>query len=163
MNNITDIELGWLAGILEGEGSFVLGTTPKGYPRYEVTVSMTDEDVINELLRITGMGRIYGPYKKKKVQWKPSWKWSVVKEADVKDLCLRVKPLMYRRRRLQINRLLTVLYQRRNERQIPKLIYEHYGKYRVIVKGRRLGTHDTYEDAREVRDRELRRLSGQAS
>jgi|SRR6185436_1993091 len=46
---ISEIDLSWLAGLLEGEGSFMMGrNTVKGkiylYPK--ITVTMTDRDVI---------------------------------------------------------------------------------------------------------------------
>lgn len=50
--NINDVELAWLAGILEGEGSFMMGRNIVGgkvyfYPR--VVVTMTDRDVIDRV------------------------------------------------------------------------------------------------------------------
>jgi hypothetical protein len=46
-------ELHWLAGLLEGEGSFTAG--PPSSPRMPViSVNMTDEDVVARLGRIPG-------------------------------------------------------------------------------------------------------------
>ena len=168
MNDLSDLELGWLVGILEGEGCFSFSKTQKGFWRFEVSVNMTDEDVIYALPRITGLGNIYGPQRKKKEHWKPSWKWAVVKEEDVKDLCVRVKPHMHGRRRVQIHRLLTTLYYKRWNREAPKLVYyapkyNRTNPYKVKVKGNHIGCYATEEAAIFARDRELQRLGGKAS
>lgn len=53
-----DVELAWVAGLLEGEGSFMLkragGRTVRNLPR--VTCSMSDLDVIHKLHRVVGFG-----------------------------------------------------------------------------------------------------------
>lgn len=51
---ISDLELGWLAGILEGEGSFSKG--PPSKPRMSrIQMQTTDEDVISRVARILGV------------------------------------------------------------------------------------------------------------
>jgi len=57
---MSDFELGWVCGILEGEGCFFVTTRrtakygPYLYAR--VTVCRTDRDVLEQLQRVTGVG-----------------------------------------------------------------------------------------------------------
>lgn len=98
---MTDQELGWVAGVLEGEGCFDYNRTPK-YPR--VRAEMTDEDVIDRLHRLVG-GRKHAP-KKRKGHWKQSY-GLIVNGAEAVALMEAVLPLMGERRRAKIERLLT--------------------------------------------------------
>jgi len=49
---MTAPEAAWLAGILEGEGSFLSGKS------IAIQVTMTDLDVLERLQPITGLGRV---------------------------------------------------------------------------------------------------------
>ncbi len=53
---ISDLEIGWLAGILEGEGCFLMRSRHKN--SQSVNIESTDEDVINKVAliveRLTG-------------------------------------------------------------------------------------------------------------
>lgn len=56
---ISDYELAWLAGLLEGEGSFMLDRNHQAgrvhrYPK--IVVGMTDRDVIEHAARLFGTG-----------------------------------------------------------------------------------------------------------
>jgi hypothetical protein len=55
---MTTLELAWLAGLLEGEGSF--GSDSADYPSVQIT--MTDRDVISRVARAFGSTE-RGPYK----------------------------------------------------------------------------------------------------
>ena len=66
-------EAAWLAGILEGEGSFLV----KGHRAAAIqVVIMTDRDIIDRLVVVTGVGRIHG-YAPVKAHYKPAWDWHV--------------------------------------------------------------------------------------
>lgn len=49
---MTEIELAWLAGLLEGEGWFGIDRTGKGRPA--IKVNMTDQDVIERVADLLG-------------------------------------------------------------------------------------------------------------
>jgi hypothetical protein len=66
---MNDLELAWIAGLLEGEGSFLINS--KGQPK--VSCSMTDEDVLLKLQSLCG-GSIC-QQKAVKEHWKPIWIW----------------------------------------------------------------------------------------
>jgi hypothetical protein len=50
-------EIAWAAGLFEGEGTFTWD-----YGRAQLRVKMTDLDVLEKLLDIWSVGKVYGPY-----------------------------------------------------------------------------------------------------
>jgi hypothetical protein len=94
---MTELEVGWLVGILEGEGHF---RSSYGNPRIEV--KMTDEDVIRRLREVTGVGRVYGPFDSGNPRWRPSWNWNVARKDEALYLCKLIQRFMGNRRQAQI-------------------------------------------------------------
>lgn len=92
-----DLELGWVAGYLEGEGSFLLRT---GCSRPVVRVSCTDLDTLERLQGAVG-GRIY-PVTKRQPHWKDAWVWQLSGAEEAASLMKVIKPLMGNRRQNQI-------------------------------------------------------------
>jgi len=103
-----DIELAWLAGLLEGEGSFALRPAGKGVnsPRNLpwTKVAMTDLDVIHKAHRVAGFGRVSTA--------KPDAKgcimhiWESADRELVPDLLRRLLPHMGNRRGERIREVL---------------------------------------------------------
>lgn len=93
--------IGWAAGLLEGEGSFILR---KGQ-RPEVRCAMTDEDVVRRLGRVLGCGGVYGPFEKyfNGARVKDQWVFSCQSQRDSVDLMLELRPWMGSRRQAQID------------------------------------------------------------
>lgn len=109
MNEINETQLAWIAGILEGEGSFVEKHVKKGGRNYyyaKIQCGMTDEDVVRRLHTLTGVGNVNGPSVPRKAGHKPMWHWSVGAQADVIPLLRALKPLMGKRRSEKIAYLL---------------------------------------------------------
>lgn len=116
MNEITSINLGWLAGIIEGEGWFVRNKSTG----LQVCVAMTDYDTIERLKQITGAGRINerkfnSPNKKDQLQW------TVGKRSDVVAILTQILPLMSIRRSQQIQEVLDIAKVRDEEVERRKL------------------------------------------
>lgn len=64
---ITDIDAAWLAGLLEGEGSFLF-PSPSCYPsQVGVSLQMTDEDVVARV------GRLIGATYRRSIPPNPAW------------------------------------------------------------------------------------------
>jgi hypothetical protein len=95
MNDLTERDLGWLAGILEGEGCFSISQTGT----VQVRVAMTDEDVVRRCQAVTGIGVIL---QQRQQQRQQMWRWSVNRARDVIDLLALVRPLMGQRRQTKI-------------------------------------------------------------
>lgn len=94
----------WLAGLLEGEGSFMKGTPSKPQiPR--IHLKMTDNDIIERAANILKVS-YYGPYKVKSknsdIEYKPHYiMWGLGKRAV--ELMKQLRPLMGERRQGQID------------------------------------------------------------
>ena len=100
---MSDIELGWLAGILEGEGSFgayVRSDRPKSVV-LQVRVVMVDVDVVERLRDVTEIGTIRFQESRRPSE-QPTCHWSVHRKSDVLDLLTAILPLMGARRRERI-------------------------------------------------------------
>ncbi len=97
--NLTEADRQWLAGYLEGEGSF-LRPTPSSPNRCIVQVAATDEDVI---ARVAAMwGQTYHRSDPKPGIWKPNYRVQIRGHAAA-ALMEQLRPLMGERRRQQID------------------------------------------------------------
>ncbi len=95
-------ELHWLAGLLEGEGSFMAG--PPSSPRLPViAVNMTDRDVMVRVGRI--FERKVHVVRPRNARWRTSYQVRVNGRSAVHWMTL-LKPLMGSRRQAQIDRAL---------------------------------------------------------
>lgn len=96
---MTAAEIAWVAGIIEGEGSFCYKNG------VAIQVTMTDQDVIERLQRITGLGRIYA-IKPRAEHHKPAWMWSVQRRAHIRHIIRCTLPWLGDRRTVAARRLL---------------------------------------------------------
>lgn len=55
---MTDLELAWLAGLLEGEAAFCHERYEEKYTRAVISIKMTDRDVIERVADLVGGQRI---------------------------------------------------------------------------------------------------------
>ncbi len=96
---VASCDLHWLAGLLEGEGSFLKG--PPSAPRYPVlALQMTDEDVV---ARVAAMfDRRVGCWRPPEDRWLPTY---VVRITGSKAVAwmTELRPLMGHRRQMQID------------------------------------------------------------
>ena len=93
------LEQAWLAGLLEGEGSFMCG--PPSKPNLPVIhISTTDKDIIDRV------GAIFGTkpqrVRSRKAHWKQAYACRV-KGKPARELMESLRPLMGHRRREQID------------------------------------------------------------
>ena len=97
---VNDIELGWLAGVFEGEGCLSLARTyGKRIDRWWAGVVMSDEDVMHRFHQLIGVGTITGPYTRtNRPTDKPLWKWQIAAQEDVLNFCALMQPYMGERR-----------------------------------------------------------------
>jgi len=92
-------DLAWLAGLLEGEGSFMKGPpSESNLPR--MRVQMTDADVIERAAHLMGVSAV--SVKAAQVGWKDSFV-AQVKGAGAVSLMRLLQPRMGQRRRGQID------------------------------------------------------------
>lgn len=94
---MTGVEIAWVAGIFEGEGTIGFSNASS----VQVQVRMSDEDIVRRLKDVTGLGHVTGPYGGIGRN-KPLWCWHVGAKRDVARLLLAVCPLLGARRRERV-------------------------------------------------------------
>lgn len=100
---MTDMELGWLAGVFEGEGC-VTASWPHGHLQYQAKVEMSDEDIVRRFHQVIGVGTVRAkrsyPYEISKDgrPWKPMWTWVIGTQEGLLNFCALLQPMMGTRR-----------------------------------------------------------------
>lgn len=89
-------ETAWVAGIIEGEGTFFLDK--RGFSK--IKVAMTDLDVLERLQEWTGCGNITGPVLRGK--YKPIYSWTVTSLDEFLVVAEAVEPWLLLRRYQQL-------------------------------------------------------------
>ena len=89
---MTRIEVAWLAGLVEGEGSFVITH------RATLTVAMTDLDIVERLPRLTGVGNLYAYKTKAAAHHKDVYGWTVGKQRHLLAVTRSIRPWLGARR-----------------------------------------------------------------
>lgn len=112
IKNWTKGNLSWLAGFLEGEGSFTSGKAhTRKNPQLRVTACSTDKDTLEKCQNISGMGLSLHKGKKKTLYRKDFWCWYVSKQEYAYALAVALYSFMGSRRKEQIRQLLIVFKQ----------------------------------------------------
>lgn len=102
---ITVIDLAWLAGLLEGEGSFFVNErkNDKRTPAARISMQSTDKDVLDRVHFLLGGSLSNAIVRKNRPNAKPAWQWCLSNTSYCVELCKRLYPLMSERRQGQIN------------------------------------------------------------
>lgn len=104
--SLTDLELGWLTGLLEGEGTFLLTGPPGNKHRVDVRVWMTDRDVVERLAELLGGLSVYEREDRREHRtWSRLYGIQITGYAAA-ELLLIIRPHMGERRQEQIDRCL---------------------------------------------------------
>lgn len=93
MNNISEIQAAWIAGLFEGEGC--ISWCDKTSVALKLT--MTDEDVVQRLFDLTGVGYITMKTKNNESS-KQAWNWTLQHAEEVKTLLTLLLPFFGNRR-----------------------------------------------------------------
>lgn len=125
-------EIVWLAGLLEGEGTFVISRQNSGRDwATGIYLSMADADVVDHAADVVGAVTSARPVVTIKppqfAHWSPQYRWRVGASSEVDQLALAVFPYMGVRRAskiadlLEINQLRRELHPQANARRFrPK-------------------------------------------
>lgn len=109
--NLAPYELGWVAGLLEGEGSFYAQSPQprKDGRRYRyphISCHLTDRDVLEHLRQVTGVGQLRPEAHRSPLSKKASFVWVVSKHREAVALMNKLVLLMGQRRQSKIRELL---------------------------------------------------------
>lgn len=72
---MTDLELGWLAGIVDGEGSISLDPTSGRWRYPRISIPSTDYEILAEVKRL--LGGCISVKRDRRPNTKPSWTWKI--------------------------------------------------------------------------------------
>lgn len=95
------IDLAWLAGLLEGEGSF-MRPMPSAPRLPIIQLIMTDLDVMERAAGLMGSVVWRNNLSKRNPRWKDAWQ-TRVKGTRARNLMIELRPLMGQRRQAQID------------------------------------------------------------
>ena len=94
------VEAAWVAGLLEGEGTFSLSQKANSRRYPALVCGMTDHDVLLKLQRIAG-GTLSGPHWAEK-STKPYWTWQQSRRTELRELLLAIQPHLGQRRETRV-------------------------------------------------------------
>lgn len=107
VRKMTRAEAAWLAGIVEGEGTLIT------LPKPELRVAMTDADIVERLVRLTGVGRTYSYDYKRHEHYKPVTVWSLIRQRHLLSVIKTIRPWLGERRGLNADLMIQWLETRR--------------------------------------------------
>ena len=118
--NINDFDKGWLVGLIEGEGCFVLSEDKRRPGTYTVKIQVesTDHDVIFRLEKLLNGNVIESNYPSKFKAFpnaKDSWRWTVSTKKQVAHVISLVYEHLSIRRKQQADRLIPYLVYKRKQ------------------------------------------------
>ncbi len=126
MIEIGELDLHWLAGLLEGEGSFLAG--PPSRPTHPiVAVEMTDEDIVARIAQLWGCS--YQLWPRRKSHHKDTFRVRLTGGSAVAAM-RAVYPLLGNRRRQQIDTALACYVQKSRGGQNKKITAEQAAEIR---------------------------------
>ena len=106
--DLDPIDIGWLAGLLEGEGYFSYSWNAKKHLRVIVRCKLTDKDVVESIRRITGMGSLSFQDRKDGIR-QISYEWNSGNRLWLRRLLYTLRPYMHSRRRKRIDEVLQAI------------------------------------------------------
>lgn len=92
---MTDFEVGWVAGILDGEGCLSICCDLRKRGNYyipQVIVNNTDKRMLDVLYKLTSFGHV--TKRTKYTHQKQSWTWQVRRLSDIAVLLIEVYPYL---------------------------------------------------------------------
>lgn len=95
---MTPEQTAWLAGLLEGEGCFSMGSGA------QVILSMTDEDIVRRAADLMGESRV-SVIEPRTTRHKPLWK-TVAYGAEAERIMRAIRPLLGARRAAKVDEIL---------------------------------------------------------
>jgi len=83
MEDLPEWQKGWLAGIVDGDGSIYGESAGNNFHRVAVSVGMMHELTIKTIAKITGIGSVHCREKTTPKKCKLFWKWEIKHRVDV--------------------------------------------------------------------------------
>lgn len=119
---MTKVEIAYLAGLFEGEGTVHKPSGRGSSPR--LLIRMTDPGPLRRVLSIAG-GKLYGPYPARNPRWAPSWQWQLNTWDEVLPLMKLLRPWLAARRQGQFDAILAYLPPERPRHRLDYVPCDH--------------------------------------
>ena len=103
MKTFNERELYYIAGLLEGEGSFCAGDNGRGVRYIDIKLKMTDYDIV-EWVADKWEGSIYT--ERFENHWKTAYITQLRRKAEAIEFLQMIQPLMGKRRQERISEIL---------------------------------------------------------
>jgi hypothetical protein len=102
-------DLGWLVGMIEGEGSVNSHINEKsGYLCTSLSIASTDKDIINRLNSLfPGASRQYK--REYNNHYKTQYLWSINKRKDIRTISKTIFPYLSERRKTQFGKVINMI------------------------------------------------------
>ena len=109
---LSDFDLGWLVGMIEGEGN-IFGKIGQekygGYLGVGISVSSTDKDMIDKLYEIVPYGTTSYKRLPKLPHHKTQYVWNVTKRQEVRTIAETLLPYLSIRRQEQFQKTIDLI------------------------------------------------------
>jgi|SRR5579859_4384155 len=124
-----ECKLSWAAGFFDGEGSVYIRHTTKhkgGNGRYyplltvEMSLSQVEPHPLRRFKKIVNTGKLGGPYKPRKKNAKPYYKWQTAGRPSTRKVLLLLWPYLSNPKKIQAKRCWKELLEKRTKKS-PKL------------------------------------------
>ena len=99
MNKTIKNNIDWFAGLFEGEGCIYRNDRKR---MLVMTIKMTDEDTVNNIISAIGIGRTSNRLPDKNPNHQRIYEWNLTQRNQIMDLCQKILPLMGKRRKNKI-------------------------------------------------------------
>ena len=100
---MTSLDVAWLAGLLEGEGTFF---RPRRYGTLRVVLGMTDRDIVERAASLVGRPSVYEAKRKNKKPHHKTQYWWMLTGHSAAAVMMTIYSFMGERRRTKIQQLL---------------------------------------------------------
>lgn len=109
---MTSVDIAWMAGVFEGEGSIVIPSPHyKSGRRYPyIKLEMTDKDIVSRFRELTGIGGELHEASPSKLGTKNTWRWQFGNCRDVARFLCMIAPLLGERRKKKAMEAAEILY-----------------------------------------------------
>lgn len=94
----------WLAAFFEKNGTIDAHLQRNGNRVPRIMVIATSKALLDQVRQVAACGRISGPYKRKGKS--NTWRWTVVRRADVERLINMIRPLLSPARQKEVAKVL---------------------------------------------------------
>lgn len=143
MKELTEYSRGFMESAIDGEGNISLIKSNRPQYKPVVVVSNTNNEWLQAIKFMTGIGEVYYDKYPTKEGRKAIWRWKVTKENDLRDLLSRIHLIIKEKQRLLLIRAISLLQSPTSKRYILS-DEERYLVDSIYLEMRELNKHERF-------------------